>query len=277
MKGRGKTMRYHMPLIIALLCVACRDTPSSPSGSQPPVSQPPAGSVVSTTGQVGDTANLPISGAQVQLLTGPSAGTMVLTEPNGSFSIRWTAAGNATLRASKDGFQASERQVSNSTTYLRFDLQPLDTPVVIAGIYDLTLTAANECTQLPNVARQRSHRTRVDPADVGVFTGEVLDGDFPYSDYFSARVRPETPRTLRVDLSSEYCSEGLVERIGPEMLLEIIGTIDLPLGAQSAVAAFEGRFELCAAPASANQITYQCPVQPVACRSANHRLAWTRQ
>jgi hypothetical protein len=34
---------------------------------------------------------------------------------------------------------------------------------------------------------------------------------------------------------------------------------------------------LCAAPASANQITYQCPVQPVTCRSANHRLAWTRQ
>jgi hypothetical protein len=270
-------MRYYMPLIIAWLCVACRDTPSSPSGSQPPVAQPPAGSVVSTTGQVGDTANLPISGAQLQLLSGPSAGTMVLTEPNGSFSITWTAAGKATLRASKEGFQASEKQVSESTTYLRFDLRPLDTPVVIAGIYDLTLTAANECTQLPNVARQRSHRTRVDPADVGVFTGEVLDGDFPYSDHFSARVRLETPRTLRVDLSSEYYSEGLVERIGPEMLLEIIGTIDLPLGAQNGVAAFQGSFELCAAPASANQITYRCPRQPVTCRSANHHLAWTRQ
>jgi hypothetical protein len=271
-------MRYYMPVIIALLCVACRDTPSSPSGSQPPVSQPPAGSVLSTTGQVSDTANLPISGAEVQLLTGPSAGTMVLTEPNGSFSIRWTAAaGTATLRASKEGFPASEKQVSKSTTYLRFDLQALGTPVVIAGIYDLTLTAANECTQLPNVARQRSHRVRVDPADVGVFIGEVLDGDFPYSDYFSARVRLETPRTLRVDLSSEYYSEGLVERIGPEMLLEIIGTIDLPLGAQNAVAAFEGSFELCAAPASANQITHRCPIQPLTCRSANHRLAWTRQ
>jgi hypothetical protein len=52
------------------------------------------------------------------------------------------------------------------------------TPVVIAGIYDVTFPA-NECTQLPNVARQRNHRVRVDPADVGVFTGEVLDGDFP--------------------------------------------------------------------------------------------------
>jgi hypothetical protein len=135
--------------------------PCERARGRPPVPQPPAGSVVTTTGRVSDTANLPISGAQVQLLTGPSAGTMVLTEPNGSFSIGWTAAGNATLRASKDGFQASERQVSNSTTYLRFDLQPLDTPVVIAGIYDLTLTAANECTQLPNVARQRSHRVRV--------------------------------------------------------------------------------------------------------------------
>ena len=108
----------------------------------------------------------------MQVLTGPSAGTMVLTEPNGSFSIRWMAAGHETLRASKGGFQASERQASHSTTYLRFDLKPLDTPVVIAGLYDLTLTAANECAQLPNVARQRNHRVRVNPADVGMFTGQ---------------------------------------------------------------------------------------------------------
>jgi hypothetical protein len=110
-----------------------------------------------------------------------------------------------------------------------------------------------------------------------VFTAKVLDGDFPFSRYFGAKVGLETTRTLRVDLGAEYYSDGLVERIGPEMLLEIIGMIDLPLGAQSAVAAFEGRFELCAAPASADQITYRCPVQPVTCRSANHRLARTRQ
>ena len=49
-----------------------------------------------------------------------------------------------------------------SATWLRLDLQSIDTPVVIAGIYDLTLTAANECTQLPNVARQQSHRAQAE-------------------------------------------------------------------------------------------------------------------
>ena len=271
-------MTRHLSLIVALLCAACGDTPTSPSALQASAPQPPTGSVVSIPlGEVRDTTNFPISGAQVQVLTGPSAGRMVLTDRNGYFTIGWTASGSETLRASKEGFQTSETPVPTSATWLRFDLQAIDTPVVIAGIYDLTLTAANECTQLPNVARQRTHRAQVNPhGNPGSFNGDVLDGDFPYVGYFSAEVRRELPRTLRVNLVGDYNSEGLVERIGPEMFLEIIGSVDLPLGAQSAAAAFEGTFALCAAPASP-QWPYHCPVQPVTCRSANHRLAWTRK
>ena len=70
----------------------------------------------------------------------------------------------------------------------------------------------------------------------------------------------------------------IVERIRPDMLLEFTGSADLPLGAHSAAAAFDGTFTVCPAEAAVSYAApYRCPVQPVTCRSANHRLAWMRQ
>jgi hypothetical protein len=71
---------------------------------------------------------------------------------------------------------------------------------------------------------------------------------------------------------------GLVERIDSDMFLEVIGSAELPIGAQSAAAAFDGTFALCPAEAAVSYETpYRCPVQPTTCRSANHRLEWKRQ
>ena len=150
-------------------------------------------------------------------------------------------------------------------------------------MYQMTLTAANECTQLPNVARQRTYRSQVYPTSkVGWFTAALFDGDFPYSRFVSSEVRGEPLQTLRVHVVTELDWANpvtiIVERIGPDMLLEFTGSADLPLGAQSAAAAFDGTFTVCPAEAAVSYgAPYRCPVQPVTCRSANHRLAWTRQ
>jgi hypothetical protein len=267
-------MRCHVPIIIALLCVGCGDTQTSPSTPRPPVVQPPAGAAVTIRGEVRDTTNFPISEAQVQVLTGPRAGSIAVTDRDGQFSM--VLSDGATVRVSKEGFHETEKAVPASNLFVRFDLEAIDAPIVIAGIYEMTLTAANECRQLPNVARQRTYRAQVAPENApSHFTAAVLDGDFPYNRYFLLAVRRDEPRTLRVDLGWDWFSGGLVERVKPEMFLEISGTIDLPLGARSAAAAFEGAFALCLAE-SRNPIS-RCPVQPVTCQSANHRLAWTRQ
>jgi hypothetical protein len=150
-------------------------------------------------------------------------------------------------------------------------------------MYRMTLTAANECTQLPNVARQRTYRSQVYPTSkVGWFTAALFDGDFPYSSFFSAEVRGEPLRTLRVHIVTEVDwanpVTSIVERIGPDMLLEFTGSADLPLGAPNAAAAFDGTFTVCPAEAAVSSETpYRCPIQPVTCQSANHRLAWMRQ
>jgi hypothetical protein len=144
-----------------------------------PASQPPAGTAVTIRGEVIETTSFPIAGAEVQVVTGPSAGTKVLADRYGIFTIGLVA-GSETLRVSKEGFQTSEKSVSTSVTWLRFEMQTIDMPVVITGTYDLTVTAANECTQLPNAARQRTYRAQLNPASAGLFIVALRNGDFPY-------------------------------------------------------------------------------------------------
>jgi hypothetical protein len=108
----------------------------------------------------------------------------------------------------------------------------------------------------------------------------LFDGDFPYGSVISLEVRRGL--LLRVDVVTEpdwvNPFTSLLERIGSDMLLELKGSADLPLGAQSATAAFDGTFSSCAAETpSPDGDEYRCPVQPITCRSANHRLAWMRQ
>jgi hypothetical protein len=76
---------------------------------------------------------------------------------------------------------------------------------------------------------------------------------------FHAEVRGEPPQTLHVHVvTDEYENPaiGLVERIEPDIFLEVTGSAELPLGAQSAAAAFDGTFALCPAEAA---VSYETP------------------
>jgi hypothetical protein len=219
-------MRRHLPLIFALLFMACHDAPTSPSA----ILQPSAGPPFTMRGEVMDTTNLPISGAQVQVVTGPRAGAITETDEDGQFVLPWTLSATATVRVSKEGFHALERQVP-----------------------------------APGSPR---------------FAGQIVNGDFPYGSLFFAEVRGRPTRTIRIQTGSgPYTNPaiGLVERLGPEMFLEVTGSSELQLGTLSATAAFDATFAFCAAePGSPDVAAYRCPVPPTTCRSANHRLAWTR-
>ena len=271
-------MKFHVPLIVALLCGACGHSPTSPGATL----QPPAGTT-SMRGEVMDTiesADFRRARAGADRTT---RGDCRVDSENGQFVMPWTPSDSATVRVSKEGFHAHQRAVPASVVALRFDLEAIDRPIIVAAMYQMTLTAADECTQLPNVARQRTYRSQVYPtSNVGWFTAQLLDGDFPYSSFVSAEVRGEPLHTLRVHVVTEpdwgNPVTTIVERIGPDMLLEFTGVADLPLGAESATAAFNGTIAFCAAGlASPDQAPNVCRVPPATCRSANHRLAWTRQ
>ena len=66
---------------------------------------------------------------------------------------------------SKEGFHARERSVPEPgapryPVSLGFELEAIDAPIIVAGMYDMTFTAAIECTQLPTVARQPTYRAQ---------------------------------------------------------------------------------------------------------------------
>jgi hypothetical protein len=281
-------IRHHVPLIVTLLSVACGNEPTAPSSLPqsprlPP--QAPPGAPLTMRGGVWDTTNLPISGAQVQVVA-PSRGTVAVTDGNGEFLLPWPFAGTVTVRASKEGFHAREYSVPEPgapryPVSLGFELEAIDSPIIVAGMYDMTFTAANECTQLPTVARQRTYRAHVYPNGRGRFSAMVLNIEPIHNTVFPSEVRGEPPQTLRVHVVTDPSVNpaiGIVERIEPGIFLEVTGSAELPLGAQSAVAAFDGTFALCPAETAVSYETpYRCPVQPTTCRSANHRFVWTRQ
>jgi hypothetical protein len=278
-------MRRHALLIVTVLSLACGKEPTSPSSpsqrsSFPP--QAPPGPPQTMRGEVWDTLNLPISGAHVQVVA-PTRGTVAVTDENGQFLMPWPFTGTVTVRASKEGFHSREYSTPEPgapryPVSLGFELEAIDSPIIVAGIYDVTFTAANECTQLPAVARQRTYLASLGPNGRRRFSAMVFNIKPIDHAFFWAEVRGEPPRTLLVRVVTEPETIGLVERINSDLFIEIIGTAELPIGARSAAAAFDGTFALCPAEVTVSYETpYRCPVPPTTCRSANHRFAWTRQ
>ena len=231
---------------------------------------------VAVNGENGQLIDLSISGAQVQVVA-PTRGTAAVTDENGQFLMPWPFTGTVTVRASKEGFHSREYSTPEPgapryPVSLGFELEAIDSPIIVAGMYDMTFTAANECTQLPTVARQRSYRAQMYPNGRGRFTAMVFNIEPHYNTVFDAEVRGEPPQTLRVHVVTDPSATpaiGIVERIGPDIFLEVIGSTELPLGARSATAAFDGTFAVCPAEVAVSYSTaYRCPVQPTTCRSA---------
>ena len=87
-------MRCHVLLIATLLSLACGNEPTSPSSSvQLPTGPPlppgvPNGPPQTMRGEVWDTTNLPISGAQVQVIA-PTPSTVAVTNGDGQFVLPW--------------------------------------------------------------------------------------------------------------------------------------------------------------------------------------------
>jgi hypothetical protein len=85
-------MKCHVPLVVALLPVACGNeltSPSSPRRRQAfPRRRRPAPAHDARPWGVWDTTTLPISGAQVQVIA-PTPSTVAVTDGDGQFVLRW--------------------------------------------------------------------------------------------------------------------------------------------------------------------------------------------
>lgn len=119
-----------------------------------------------------------LAGARVEVVDGPSAGTVAMVDAAGQFAVNGTFAPGTRFRATMAGHEARTQSWSCSTVgacatpsggqpWLGFYLSILEPTVNLAGNYTLTITADAACSDLPAIARTRSYRAVVTPQPVG--------------------------------------------------------------------------------------------------------------
>jgi hypothetical protein len=94
-------------------------------------------------------------GCTVEVMDGASAGTSVLTDANGRYSLSISFAGRSvTLQASKNGYRPLTRATTGG--FVSFELESLH-PLDLAGTYAMTFQAGAQCTELPESLRTREY------------------------------------------------------------------------------------------------------------------------
>ena len=272
---------------LLLACTACgRDADvRSPGLPAAPGAPTPSTSTV-LFGAVSDTAFRPLSGARVEIVDGPQAGSFTTSAADGRFSITFTSSDTVTVRATKDGYASATMNVRPpSGIFLSFYLSP-PAQVNIAGTYTLTFVADSACAGLPEALRTRTYTAAIAPSPYrpGDTLFEVTLSGAPFIGTYNGFEVGVAGNYLAFTIYNNFDEgEGVVEEIGPSTYLEVVGTASASVGSDGVSAIsipFSGNFGLCvgSAPYSAGSL-YRCylraPVSLAECRSQNHRLILT--
>lgn len=162
-----------LALVHTLVVAGCSDRgPVAPTGLAPNVAPgPPAAATGELiNGIVYDTGQRAVSGATVEVIDGPQAGTSTMANDKGEFSLRGTFDDATRFRASKEGHTAAINTLNpycapcNPHRWIYFSLDVLAVPVSVAGDYTLTFIADASCTTLPDEARSRTYAATITPA-----------------------------------------------------------------------------------------------------------------
>ena len=233
-------------------------SPSTVAPSTPPVSAAPGTVTPAPLAFIMDTALRPLVGAEIQIVDGPQAGTVLTADARGQFQLTGPFRSDNTFRASKDGFVTETRGFSSSSPngalWLGFYLRPIEAPVDIAGDYRVTLIADSACTDLPGEVRTRTYSAKVVPEARSSMPSStwfslavdapVLQASYGLLDGFDIGV---AGTTLGFWLDGSH-DPTLVERLDTSTYLAYSGigwtTID-PAAASTISASFDGWVDYC--------------------------------
>jgi hypothetical protein len=269
----------------------CSHSTTSPTAPPPPVQSvpvnPPAATLRTLHGYVGDTAFRPMHGARVEVLNGPEAGKEFSSDAQGIFSYVGTFSAETSLRASSDGYvPLTVRAIVGSSldqAWVSFALSPLTPPIEAAGNYTLTISVDSACSDFPEAARARSYSARLTERSVSTipaktrFDGVVSGGAFAtYSNVFWVGVAGDY-----LAVSTEGEGPSIIERIAPKTYVTYLGSAGakVPSGSPAAISApFKGVIEYCELKAEIGQY-YDCSDSLAAvktqCTTGNSRLTLT--
>ena len=277
-------------LIAAALLQGCSDTkaPIEPTPVPDASSQP----VFSLSGYVGDSANRPMSGAKVEVMTGSRIGTVATTDDAGRFSIPGTFIGTVTVIASKDGYVPEARTVpflsrlppgttGAGSWEVAFSLEPVGPPVNITGQYTVTLTADSAC-HIPQEARTRTYTsTIVQGGRSSAFLSRLSDARFFSTVPCPAGRPPETCtyNLISIGTAGDYAAiyAGIVERLGETTYLAVQAGTAGSFGPTGITAPLNGSFLYCPGePYLIDQGEWACAGGEY-CDSAHHQITIVRR
>jgi hypothetical protein len=246
------------------------------------------------SGRVVDPTYRPIAGSRVEIVDGPRAGTVEITDEDGHFTMEGFFTSPVTVRASKDGYQPETRimppprlppsQLVEGTGWqMQFYLAPLGPSAAIAGEYTLTITGDRVCTSFPAEMRSRTYTARIDPAGrSGFFTAILSDATF-FSEPCAPGRPPETcvHNRFGIGLAGDYSSigGGVIEQLGDKGFLRFEGGAEGTFGPNGMAEPFRGSIIYC--PVELTQIdqgTFACLADGGAwCEASTHQLTLTRR
>jgi len=299
MRRQRTSLIAAVTLVIAQALAACSGDPIAGPSDTPKdegnVIPPPSDGTQSRTlrGFVGDTIARPLVGAAVEVLDGPQAGSVVVTNDSGWFSLVGALADTTRLRATKEGHVTATGTVAfwrgdGPTDYVTIALAVLAPPVSLAGDYSLTFVADDACTTLPAEFRTRPYAATIEPdpnpkSPAGTFLWANISG-VP----FLANQR-RIPILIAGDVVAFWLGEHgygafFVEQVAPNSYLQFDGGATVSAG-QSPVSSlsttFEGAVDYCVTSSPMTGSHYDCDpsraVTNVHCVSTQHRLTLTRR
>lgn len=278
-------------LAAALLAVGCTDAaaPVRPTPTVPDAT--PSVQIFSLRGSVTDTAYRSLSGATVEIIDGPRAGTVTTVDEHGYFSMPGTFTGTVTVKASKDGYVSQTQAVApvwrpgpplpgEQQRWVAFYLELPGLSIDIAGEYSLRLTVDNACTNWPEAARLRNYTATIIREGRTSFRAGLSDARF-----FSTVPCPVgqtcTHDRFGIGVAGDYASMfiGIIEQLSDTSYLIFETAAAGRFGTDGITTQLNGFLEYCTAePFLIDQGDWACPSgAAIQCDSANHQLALVRR
>ena len=246
------------------------------------VSHQPLSLLASVTMIVSDMVGRPVAGARAELTTGADAGTFATTSADGTVTItgHTLPSGSLTVRISKEGLQAVDqtyRASPTQTTFVPLVTLAAVTPLDLAGEHLLTIEADSSCEGLPVAATKRTFEASIAPTPNPSYFSIRLGGASFFRDFNLLGVFVAADAARFEVYLAPLEEEPIVERLSQNEYVAFDGeaTAEASQSEEVISGPFRGSISYC--PATPTTISFLCPVSPITCQSASHRLILTRQ
>jgi hypothetical protein len=217
---------------------SCGGSPTRPAevnGPPPPPPPPAAPTTLVVSGTVRYVTDRVCEGCTVEVMDGASAGTSVVTDARGNYSLSVPVpdSGSVTLKASQDGYlPATQTTKGGFASFTLESAHPLD----LAGTYAMAVEAGAQCTELPESVRKREYvvtLTGHPERPRSVFVARPVDGTF---DAFEMTWRVSDKEAMMLAASGDGGEiPGIIERLGSDetVMLAVFSSPELIASATS--------------------------------------------